>query len=199
MTFKLVISDPKSRKAYQKEVEVDSFLGKKLGDKVPGDLVGLSGYELEITGGSDKDGFPMRKDVEGPAKKKILITPGVGFKSKVKGIRKRRSVRGNTISKAISQINTKVIKAGSKSLEDLLGKKEEKPKEITEEKTESKEQSKTEEKKESSKEEETKAEKNSDKEPKEKKTEEKPSEEKPKKESKDEKLSEKSKTEEKKE
>ncbi len=133
MAFKIVISDPKTRKAYQKEVDnkASGLNGKKLGEKVSGDFLGLSGYEIQLTGGSDKDGFPMRPDIEGVNRKRALVTRGIGFKSKVKGIRKRRSLRGNTISDAISQINVKVIKHGSKTVEELLGLK---PKEKEEEK-----------------------------------------------------------------
>ena len=135
MPFKIVISDPKTRRAYQKEAPEDGFLGKKLGDKVAGDLVGLVGFELELTGGSDKDGFPMRRDMEGQGKKKILITPGVGLRGGVKGERKKKSVRGNTISKYVSQINVKILKYGAKSVEESLGIK---PKEILLEKGSSK-------------------------------------------------------------
>ena len=126
--FKIVISDPKSKKSYQKAVDCQqsNLMGKKLGDKFKGDVLGLNGYEFEITGGSDKDGFPMRRDVEGAARKKILVTSGVGFHSKKKGVRKRKSIRGNTISDAISQINTKIIAAGSTPIEKLLGKTEKK-------------------------------------------------------------------------
>ncbi len=129
--FKIVISDPKSRKAYQKEIEqgASGLRGKKIGNKVSGEFLGLHGYKLEITGGSDKDGFPMRRDVEGIARKKILLTSGVGFHSKIRGQRKRKSIRGNTISPSISQINMKVVEYGKDSVEKLLGvkKKEEKP------------------------------------------------------------------------
>jgi small subunit ribosomal protein S6e len=126
--FKVVISDPKSRKAYQKELDQSTagIKGKKIGDKVSGDVLGLQGYELEITGGSDSDGFPMRKDVDGAARKKVLLSSAPGFHSKVSGQRKRKSVRGNTISADISQVNTKVIKFGSQPIEKLLGVKEEK-------------------------------------------------------------------------
>ena len=79
--FKIVISDPKTRKAYQKEVDEthSGLAGKKLGDMVSGSSLGLVGYELEITGGSDKQGFPMRRDVEGTVRKKILIALPPGF------------------------------------------------------------------------------------------------------------------------
>jgi len=127
MNFKLVISDPKTRKAYQKEIEqkASGLLGKKIGEKVSGTPFGLTGYELEITGGSDKDGFPMRKDVEGTARKKILLSSGPGFKPGRKGQRKRKSVRGNTISSSISQINLKITGYGQKPIDELLGTKKE--------------------------------------------------------------------------
>jgi len=126
--FKIVISDPKSRKAYQKEVDqaASGFLGKKIGEKVSASSLGLEGYSLEVTGGSDKDGFPMRSDVGGSARKRILIAQPPGFHPKKKGQRKRKSICGNTVSATTTQINTKVVEYGKKSIEELLGKKEEK-------------------------------------------------------------------------
>ncbi len=134
MAFKLVVSDPKTRKSYQKEVGEEGLIGKKIGEKLSGEVVGLQGYELELTGGSDKDGFPMRKDVDGTARKKILISSPPGFHPGTPGVRKRKSIRGNTISEDVVQINSKVIKQGSKPLDQIFAsKKEEKPKEKAEE------------------------------------------------------------------
>ena len=123
--FKIVVSDPKTRKAYQKEVEQvqSGLVGKKIGDKVSGSNLGLAGYELEITGGSDKDGFPMRRDVEGMIRKKILLANPPGFHPEVHGMRKRKSIRGNTVSADISQVNIKVVKEGGKALDELIGSK----------------------------------------------------------------------------
>lgn len=125
MAFKLVISDPKTRKSYQKEVSGEGILRKKIGEKFPGNVAGLDGYELQITGGTDKDGFPMRKDVKGAARKKILLSSGTGFRAKLGGERKRKSIRGNTISEDIAQINTKIVKWGKQPLEKIFGAKEE--------------------------------------------------------------------------
>jgi len=135
-SFKVVISDPKTKKAYQKEMDqgASGILQKRIGEKLRGDSMGLTGYELQITGGSDRQGFPMRKDVEGIARKKILITVGTGFRTKVRGKRKRKSIRGNTISTSISQVNVKVIGYGSKPIEQLLGAAEKKEKLTDEEK-----------------------------------------------------------------
>ncbi|HLC59107.1 MAG TPA: 30S ribosomal protein S6e [archaeon] len=132
MGIKFVISDPSTKKSHQLDVEKDkvvTIFNKKIGEDISGDHLGLHGYTLKITGGSDKDGFPMRPDVEGIGRKRILIGESIGFHPTIKGERKRRTVRGNTISEDTHQVNLKVMKAGAKSLEELhpSKKKEEKP------------------------------------------------------------------------
>ncbi len=125
--FKFVVSDPKTKKAYQIEkdqAQCESLIGKKIGDKFSGDIIGLVGYELLITGGSDRDGFPMSPTVDGPQRRRIIVTYGIGMRKKKKGLRLRRSIRGNTISEEISQINCKVVKWGTKPIEELAPKKE---------------------------------------------------------------------------
>ncbi len=132
--FKLNIGDPKSKKTLKKDVkdaEAEVFLGKKIGDKVKGDSFGLSGYEFEVTGGSDYAGFPMRKDVLGTARKKILIVSGTGIRKNVDGRKLRRNIAGNTIHSRTAQINLKVLKQGKTPLfeeEKAAEAKEEKPK-----------------------------------------------------------------------
>ncbi len=127
-TFKVVISDPKSGKAKQIELSGDkanAFLGKKIGDVIDGSVIGLAGYKLKITGGTDKDGFPMRPDVHGAVRKRVLLSAGPGFKPRRPGERRRKTVRGNTISEDIVQINTVIVEYGEKSLEELLETQEE--------------------------------------------------------------------------
>lgn len=117
--MKFVIST-KSGKAYSTSSDEDQFIGKKIGETVKLDAIGLTGFEALITGGSDKQGFPMNNSVQGIVRKKILTAKGLGFKSKVKGERKRVSVRGNIISKEITQINLKITKEGTKKLEEIF-------------------------------------------------------------------------------
>jgi len=137
MPFKINISH--KGKTIKKEIENESLIGKKIGETLEGKEIAseFSGYELEITGTSDKAGFPGKKDVEGPELKKVLLTKGFGMKTKPKGLSKtkkplhdgvrlKKTVRGNTISPATLQINTKVKKEGSTKFETLLPKKEEK-------------------------------------------------------------------------
>ncbi|HIE34011.1 MAG TPA: 30S ribosomal protein S6e [Candidatus Altiarchaeales archaeon] len=123
MEFKIVISDTKTGKSYQRDIRDEKakrFKGKKIGDEIDGSIIGLTGYTLEITGGSDKDGFPMKKGVHGMSRVSILTSGGVGYRGK-KGIRRRKRVRGEVIDKDIIQINLKVNKSGKKSIEELLG------------------------------------------------------------------------------
>lgn len=123
--MKIVISDTKSGKSFGIELSKDresSLIGKKIGDKVEGGVVGAEGYELSITGGSDLSGFPMRRDVTGPRRAKVVLTSGTGFRRGEHGVREARIVRGNIISDQIVQVNAKVVSAGTKPLEELFPK-----------------------------------------------------------------------------
>ena len=115
----------KDGEVHQVEAEPENFVTKKIGNTVDGETVGLQGYELEITGGSDKSGFPMRKSIEGSERKRVMIKDGSGINPEEDGIRKRKSVRGNTVSAEIEQLNTKVVEEGSKSVEEILSDEDE--------------------------------------------------------------------------
>jgi small subunit ribosomal protein S6e len=122
LAFKLVISE--GEKSHQIEVEQTQskkLVGLKIGDEIEASIVGLNGYKLKITGGSDKNGFPMKKDVDGPRRIKSLLSGGLGFEPKRDGQRRRKTVRGNTVSADIVQINTIVTEKGAKSIDELLG------------------------------------------------------------------------------
>lgn len=123
MPFKLVISDPEEGKAIQYELDdakTNALVGKRVGEIVEGDVLGLPGYKLKITGGSDKSGFPIRPDVHGSGKKRILIRGAPGFRPKRKGIAKRKTVRGSELSPDISQVNVRVEEKGSTPIEELI-------------------------------------------------------------------------------
>jgi len=110
--FKLIISD-NSGKAQTVELEgarAVPLIGRKIGETIDGSLANLSGSKLLILGGTDKDGFPMRGDVQGGVKTKVLLSEGTGFHAATKGQRKRKTVRGNTITEDIVQVNLKLIK-----------------------------------------------------------------------------------------
>ena len=121
--FKVVVNDTKNGKSYQIPVSghhANSLIGKKIGDDVEGIFISLPGYKMEITGGTDKDGFPMRKDLPGMGRKKLLLSKSVGFRPKEKGLRKKKSVRGNTINQDVVQINMKVTKYSAKPIDQIV-------------------------------------------------------------------------------
>ena len=120
MAFKIVVSEPKSKKAWQVEKDAPGLLGRKVGEQINGSLIGLNNFTLEITGGSDKQGFPMRYDLPGSERKKVLLSKGPGFNSTRKGMRKRKNVRGNTISEEIIQVNLKIVE-GEGDIPTILG------------------------------------------------------------------------------
>ncbi len=82
------------------------LIGLRIGDLFDGSIIGLKNVKLEIRGGSDNSGFPMRPDVMGGVKKKILLSGPPGFRPREKGERRRKMIRGNTITDDIVQINT---------------------------------------------------------------------------------------------
>jgi small subunit ribosomal protein S6e len=120
--FKVVVNDT-SGKSYNIPVSghhANSLIGKKINDEVDGIFVSLPGYKLQITGGTDKDGFPMRHDIPGSTRRRLLLSRGLGFKPKEQGQRKKKSVRGNTINQEIVQVNMKVLKPGAKPIDEII-------------------------------------------------------------------------------
>lgn len=110
--FKIVISDPETGTSKSVESEgarAAPLIGRKLGDVVDGSMVGMSGYKLKITGGSDRDGFPMRPSVHGGVRAGVILTKGIGFHPSREGERRRKTLRGKTITEDIIQVNMKIV------------------------------------------------------------------------------------------
>jgi small subunit ribosomal protein S6e len=136
--FKLDIGDPKSKRTVHLETNSDLFIGRKFGDVIKGseitEVPDFSDYEFIITGAADKAGFPSVAQVEGIGRKRVLLTRGKVLKTKKKGLRQKRTVRGSTISEDIIQINLKVSKEGAKPFAEIFKKPEaEKPAEEVQE------------------------------------------------------------------
>jgi small subunit ribosomal protein S6e len=125
--FQANISDPETGRTYNYEIEEASgarnLIQKTIGEEFEGDLIEFSGYTFKITGGSDHDGFPMIKSLPGGIRKKIL-TSGVtgGYNPDKPGIRRKKRVRGNTVTEDIGQLNLRIQKKGSKPIEEFLSK-----------------------------------------------------------------------------
>lgn len=120
--FKLVIAE--GAKSFPRAVgdpQSAGFLGKRIGESVGGELLGLGGYTLKITGGTDRSGFPLRPEIPGARQVRIFVGEGFGFHAPRRGQRKRRTFRGSAISEETVQINLVVERKGPKPLTELLG------------------------------------------------------------------------------
>ena len=108
--MRLILSDPKTKKSYNAEADEKTklhLLGKKINDEV--DLSNIApGLKGKITGGSDKQGFPMHIKLDSEVSKKILTKKGTGFKSKRPGERKRVRVAGRVVVAGTAQVNIKL-------------------------------------------------------------------------------------------
>lgn len=106
--FKLTVSDVKGKSITKelKDSDANTLLGLQLGNETDASIVGLQG-KLKLTGGSDKSGVPMRKDIHGSARKYVLLSKGIGLQTAEIGQRARKLMRGNTVSEEIYQINCK--------------------------------------------------------------------------------------------
>jgi len=122
--FTVVVADPEDGATYQldaTEQDANRFIGRELGEEVDGSAVGLDGYTLELTGGSDTAGRPMRGDVRGADLKEILTAGGTGYNPSREGERRRVTVRGREVSEDTRQINAKIVERGSTAVADLVG------------------------------------------------------------------------------
>jgi small subunit ribosomal protein S6e len=129
--FKIIVSDPEtgtSKIVELEETRAAPLIGRKIGESVDGAIVDLPAHKLRITGGSDRDGVPMRPNVHGGVRRKVVLSGGVGFNPQNKGERRRKTVRGNVITDEIVQINTRITEKPKKSTETKAEEATEKPK-----------------------------------------------------------------------
>jgi len=125
--LKVVVSDPKTGRAYNVDAgtgAAGALVGKNVGDEVDAGPLGLAGYKILITGGSDQTGTPARRSLPGAGRKQLLLAEGVGFHPKMEGERKRKMIRAHQITPEFVQVNARVTAYGEKTLDELFPKKE---------------------------------------------------------------------------
>lgn len=108
----LNISDPETGATKKVEIDEDRMrvlIGRRIGEIIDGAVAGMPGYKLQLTGGCDKDGFPMRPDIHGGVKVKILLSGGPGYRPRRKGERRKKTVRGNTVTPETTLLNLKIV------------------------------------------------------------------------------------------
>jgi len=125
--FQLVVSDPKTKTSRATTLEgprAQALVGKSIGEEVDGKLLGVGSVRLRVTGGTDKDGVPMRFDIQGSPRKKAILSGGVGFKPRNEGERLRKLVRGRVISEEIVQVNSVVVSGELEKVEKPAAKED---------------------------------------------------------------------------
>ncbi|GAW82155.1 40S ribosomal protein S6 [Plasmodium gonderi] len=127
--MKLNISNPLNN--VQKSIEIDDekkllpFMEKRIGNVVPGDSIGeeFLGYVFRITGGNDKQGFPMMQGVLTNSRVRLLFKKGMKcYRPRKKGEKKRKSVRGCIVGQDLSALNLTVVKKGTNEIPGLTDK-----------------------------------------------------------------------------
>ncbi|KAL1883034.1 hypothetical protein VTK73DRAFT_109 [Phialemonium thermophilum] len=124
--MKLNISHPSN--GSQKLIEVEDerklriFIDKRMGAEVPADSLGdeWKGYILRITGGNDKQGFPMKQGVMHPTRVRLLLSDGHScYRPRRSGERKRKSVRGCIVANDLSVLALSIVKVGEQDIPGL--------------------------------------------------------------------------------
>jgi small subunit ribosomal protein S6e len=93
-----------------------------MGQEVPGDSVGdeFKGYIFRITGGNDKQGFPMKQGVMQPFRVRLLLADGHScYRPRRTGERKRKSVRGCIVGQDLSVLALSIVKQGDADIPGL--------------------------------------------------------------------------------
>ncbi len=120
--FQLIVSDPKAKTSKAASIEgskAQALVGKSIGQEVDGKLLGLGNIKLRITGGTDKDGVPMRFDIQGAARKRAILSGGVGYRPTSDGERQRKLVRGRVVSEETLQVNSVVVSGTPEKSEEV--------------------------------------------------------------------------------
>ena len=96
-------------------IQVRPFYEKRMGQEVDAATLGdeWAGYVFRITGGNDKQGFPMKQGVLTQGRVRLLLSKGHScYRPRRTGERKRKSVRGCIVDGNLSVLSVVIVKKG---------------------------------------------------------------------------------------
>lgn len=112
----------------QKVIEIDderrlqNLYDRRMAQEIEGDILGdeFEGCFMRISGGNDKQGFPMRQGILTNTRVRLLCLKGhKGYRQRRTGERKRKSVRGCIVGNDIAVLNLVVTQKGEKEIPGL--------------------------------------------------------------------------------
>jgi len=115
----------------QKLLDIDDdrklrpFMEKRIAQEVDAGCLGneWKGYTLRITGGNDKQGFPMMQGVLTNQRVRLLLDKRHKcYRPRRKGERKRKSVRGCVVDANLSVLACVITKRGEQDIDGLTNK-----------------------------------------------------------------------------
>lgn len=89
---------------------------------MPGDSLGdeYKGYIFRISGGNDKQGFPMKQGVLRNDRVRLLLSKGHScYRPRRTGERKRKSVRGCVVGADLAVLSVVIVKQGEQPIPGL--------------------------------------------------------------------------------
>lgn len=104
------------------EKRLRAFYDRRISQEVDGVHIGdeFKGYIFRISGGNDKQGFPMKQGVLTDQRVRLLLRKGLScYRARRKGERKRKSVRGAIVGPDLSVLNLVVVKRGEEHVAGL--------------------------------------------------------------------------------
>merc|ERR1712137_940216 len=126
MKFNVADQQTGSKKVF--EIDDDKrlrfVLDKRFAQEVNGAILGdqFQDYTFKVTGGIDKQGFPMRQGILVPDRVRLLLRESKGYILQKEGDRKRRSVRGCIVSREIAVVNMVIFRRGKEPIPDVTDK-----------------------------------------------------------------------------
>jgi len=104
------------------EMKVRPFMDKRISQEVDASCLGneWKGYVFRVSGGNDKQGFPMKQGILTNNRVRLLMKKGTScYRERRSGERRRKSVKGCIVDMNMSVLALTIVKKGEAEIEGL--------------------------------------------------------------------------------